>query len=274
MKESIGARDSINHRRKTDITDVRALATTGCRLAGGGGGPAGGARDHGGSCHHSRDGCQASRPLGLYMTKTSMDINMDIWLPCRELPSWGGMRPDSPPVLLPYAAPRFQVRRSCISMNQRIRKDHMADPVGALCPPPHHQLNPELSKRVHRTDRQDGRTPQWLYATFGRYPKLVWFGLVYWGFHASAAAVVISSRWLWWWWNVGVTIMEETRAPGGKHWPTAGDWQTFTHTACAQSQYRTPGRSGLKPGDPRRHESNAFSSLNYRRTSLVYSRQK
>ena len=33
--------------------------------------------------------------------------------------------------------------------------------------------------------------------------------------------------------------MEETGVPGENHRPMASNWQTFTHTVCAQSRHRT-----------------------------------
>ena len=36
--------------------------------------------------------------------------------------------------------------------------------------------------------------------------------------------------------EMSVLLVEETGVPGGNHWPAASNWQTFTHTASAQSQ--------------------------------------
>ena len=53
-----------------------------------------------------------------------------------------------------------------------------------------------------------------------------WFGLL--GLNASVTARVISR-----WWNdddeMSISVVEETRVPGGNHWPTASNWQNF-HT--------------------------------------------
>ena len=35
--------------------------------------------------------------------------------------------------------------------------------------------------------------------------------------------------------EMSVALVEETGAPRGNHRPTASNWQTFTHMACAQS---------------------------------------
>ena len=36
---------------------------------------------------------------------------------------------------------------------------------------------------------------------------------------------------------MSVSLVEETAVLGGNLRPTESNWQTFTHTACARSQY-------------------------------------